>query len=144
MARVSDTARQADPVDSTTADLREYVMIKGEITTLTKRQKELRDTLITTIEHAGYTDDQGHGWIEFDDEVAGTIAIQRQRKVKRGYDEEAAEKILTDLGLDETCFKTVRVIDEDAVYSALYEERLTEANIDEIFPQKIEWALVLK
>jgi hypothetical protein len=35
----------------------------------------------------------------------------------------------------------VRVIDEDALMASFYEEKITEEQIDEMFPVVITWAL---
>ena len=74
----------------------------------------------------------------------GDISIQRQRRVSRSLDADAAEEILANAGVLDDCYKTVRVIDEDAVMQALYSETLTEADVDAIFPSKVTWALVIK
>jgi hemerythrin superfamily protein len=144
MARVSDSTREAQQVDQVTAQIREYNSVKKEADRLAKRQKELRDSLMETIKYVGYEDDQGHYWLELEEPIDGVVALQGERRVSRGLDEEAAAEIFESLGLTETCYKTVQVVDEDAVYSALYEDKLTDADIDTIFPQKIVWALKVK
>jgi hemerythrin superfamily protein len=144
MARVSNTTREPQPVDVFTAQVREYNMVKKQADAATKRQKELRDSLMETIKYAGYEDDQGHFWLELEEPIDGIKALQGERRVSRSVDETAAEEIFTALGLTEKCYKTVQVVDEDAVYAALFDEELTDADIDTIFPQKIVWALKVK
>ena len=46
--------------------------------------------------------------------------------------------------MEDTLYKTIRVVDEDALMAALYNDELTEDEIDRMYPQKITWALVLK
>jgi predicted RNA-binding protein associated with RNAse of E/G family len=48
------------------------------------------------------------------------------------------------MGLEDSLYKTIRVVDEDALMAALYEEVLTEEEVDEMYPPKVVWALVLK
>jgi len=45
--------------------------------------------------------------------------------------------------LQDSLYKTVIVVDEDALMAALYEGVLTEAEIDEMYPQSVVWALVM-
>jgi hypothetical protein len=68
----------------------------------------------------------------------------KQRRVSRKIDEDKAEEIITARGMEETLYKTVRIVDEDALMAALYNDELTEAEIDEMYPQSVVWALVLK
>lgn len=144
MARASSNVRVIDPDDSLTVQVREYKHLKAQIDALQKQQKEIRDALMETIEQSGYTDDQGHWWVDLAKEVDGTTAIKRERRSSRSLDEDAALEVLTALSLHEECYKTVRVVDEDAVWAALYEERLSDADIESIFPEKVTWALVVR
>lgn len=144
MAKVADSTRQPQPMDSVESQVREYKYLKDQIDVLSKRQKEIRNDIMTLIENTGFEDDQGHWWVEFDDEIDGVGALQRQRRVSRSLDEDRAEEVLTEVGLWESCTELKRVVDEDKVMQALYEETLSENEVDEIYPPKITWALVLK
>lgn len=144
MARVSTSKRAPQPVDDVNAAAREYVLIADEIAKMEKRKKALRDSLMQVIEKAGYEDDLGHMWIDLDEDIAGISALQRQRRVSRGVDMDSATEILTGLELFDECTKVVHVIDEDAIYKALFDEKLTDADVDTIFPQSVTWALVPK
>lgn len=144
MAKVSSAARQPQPMDVVEAQVREYKYLKEQIDLLSKRQKQIRDELMLLVENTGYEDDQGHLWVEFDEDIDGVGALQRQRRVSRSLDEESAEKILTDAGVWDKCTELKRVVNEDAVMQALYDEELTEVDVDGVYPPKITWALVLK
>jgi hypothetical protein len=69
--------------------------------------------------------------------------VMKQRRVSRKINESKAEEIIESKGLEDKLYKTIRVIDEDALMAALYSDELTEAEIDEIYPQSIVWALVM-
>lgn len=144
MARVAKTTRQPQTMGTLDANVREYKYLKDQIETLTKRQKEIRDDLMSIVEAEGYIDDQGHCWYELDEPVDGVAALQRQRRVSRSLDEDAAEDILKGASLWDRCTEVKRIINQDAVYEALYDEQLTEDDIDAIFPAKTTWALFLK
>jgi hypothetical protein len=144
MARVAESKRKASPMDSVEAQVREFKYLKKETDELGKRSKVIRDDLMKLVENTGFEDDQGHYWLEFDDGIDGTDALQRQRRVSRSLDEDQAEEVLKTAGIWEECTDLVRVVNEDRVMQALYDEKLNDVAVDKIYPPKITWALVLK
>lgn len=144
MARKSDTTRNISGADPIVTDVREYKRLRSQIDLLTKQQKVIRDNLMLAILDNGSPDDQGHLWLTLHEDAEGTLEIKRQRRVARSLNEAVAEKILKDHDLWDQCTKTVVVVDEDAVMQALYDEELSEDDIDDIYPQKITWALEIK
>jgi len=144
MAKVSDEGRSIEPVNTTEALVREYKHLKIETDKLGKRQKELRDQLLTVITDGGYEDDQGHMWFEFDEAIDGVASLQRQRRVTRVVNDDNADEVLSAHGLWDTCTELIRVVNEDRVMAALYDNELTEDDVDKIYPPKVTYALVLK
>ena len=141
MARVKATeGREEDPLIK---DAREYSFLKQQIEFLEKQQKEVRERLFTTLDEMGETDDKGNIIVELPEEVNGFGAVVKQRRVSRKIDELVADEIITEKGMEEQLYKTIRVVDEDALMAALYSDELTEAEIDLMYPQKIVWALVM-
>jgi hypothetical protein len=142
MARVADenNIRISDP-DDVNAQVREYLMVKQSLDVLEKRQGELREKLFEKIETEGEPDEKGNVFFELEQEVDGIVRLEKQRRVSRKLDETAAEEIITDKKLDDELYKTVRIVDEDAVMAAHYEGKLTEDEIEKMFPAKIVWAL---
>lgn len=141
MARVKATeAREEDPLIK---DAREYSFLKQQIEFLEKQQKEVRERLFTTLDEMGETDDKGNIIVELPEEVNGFGAVVKQRRVSRKIDELVADEIITEKGMEDQLYKTIRVVDEDALMAALYNDELTEAEIDLMYPQKIVWALVM-
>ena len=141
MARVKATeAREEDPLIK---DAREYSFLKQQIDFLEKQQKEVRERLFSTLDEIGEVDDKGNIIIELPEEVNGFGALVKQRRVSRKIDELVADEIITEKGMEEQLYKTIRVVDEDALMAALYNDELTEAEIDLMYPQKIVWALVM-
>jgi uncharacterized protein YebE (UPF0316 family) len=141
MARVKATeAREEDPLIK---DAREYSFLKQQIDFLEKQQKEVRERLFSTLDEMGEVDDKGNIIVELPEEVNGFGAVVKQRRVSRKIDELVAEEIIVEKGMEEQLYKTIRVVDEDALMAALYNDELTEAEIDLMYPQKIVWALVM-
>jgi len=144
MARVSTKGRQRQPMDDISREVLEYQSLKQQIDDLDKRAKALRDSLMETVKVVGEPDDKGHLWMELDDEVNGVQSVLAERRVSQTLNEERAQEIIDERGLTERCTKMVRVVDHDEVMACLYEELVSEADLDEMFDRKITWALRLK
>lgn len=145
MARTieEEGVRFADP-DSLETKVREYSKLKTTIEGLEARSKELRETLFDAIETNGYEDDKGNIQLEFDSEIEGLVGLEKQRRVSRKLDEAIAEPIIEQHGLGDEVYKMVRVIDEDALMAAMYEGKISEEELDAMFPSKVVWALMTK
>lgn len=144
MARVAAQGRNRQPVDQLTAEVMEYQAIKDQVDDLEKRKKSLRDSLMETVKIVGEPDDKGHLWMELGEEVNGVRAVLAERRVSQSLNEERAQEILAERGLLDECTKMVRVVDHDEVMARLYDEQLSEADVDEMFDSTVTWALRLK
>ena len=138
---------KVDPRNSDENDLvnqaKQYSFIKSQLDYLEKQQKELRAKLFEVLDEGGTVDDKGNIIVELPQEVDGYVSIVKQRRVSRKVDEMVAEEVIAEKGLEESLYKTIRVIDEDALMAALYEDVLTEEEVDRMYPQNVTWALVL-
>jgi hypothetical protein len=144
MAKVSPTEpRNTDETDLV-ARAKRYSFLKSQLDYLEKEQKALREELFEVLDGEGEVDDKGNIMVQLSQEVDGFNSIIKQRRVTRKVDELKAEEIITAHGLEDSLYKTIRVVDEDALMAALYEEVLTETEVDEMYPPKVVWALVLK
>lgn len=131
-------------MDQVSAEVLEYQVLKDQIEDLEKRKKVLRDSLMETVQEVGESDDQGHLWLDLDTEVNGVGSVQAERRVSQTLNEDRALALIEKRGLTETCTKLVRVVDEDAVLAAKFEDHFTEEDIDSMFDFKVVWALKLK
>jgi len=144
MAKVKPVENRNTDETDLIARTKKYAFLKSQLDYLEKEQKALREELFAVLDGEGEVDDKGNVMIQLPQEVDGFNSIIKQRRVTRKVDELRAEEIITAHGLEDTLYKTVRMVDEDALMAALYEDVLTEAEIDEMYPQSITWALVLK
>ena len=144
MAKKSPEEPRNTDETSLIARTKKYAFLKSQLDYLEKEQKALREELFDVLDGDGEVDDKGNVMIQLPQEVDGFNSIIKQRRVTRKVDELKAEEIIIAHGLEETLYKTVRVVDEDALMAALYEEVLTEEEVDEMYPPKVVWALVLK
>jgi hypothetical protein len=108
-----------------------------------KKLKDLKQEIFEHVEERGEQDDKGNIVLELPEEIEGFVAITKQRRVSRKIDEDVAFDIIEEKGLRDKLVKIVEVIDEDALMAALYNDELTEEEIDEMYPQSVVWALVM-
>jgi hypothetical protein len=143
MARVTDVEPREiyDPNDPQ-SQIREYIKLAATMDALEKRRKELRDQLMEIIDTEGYEDEKGNVQYELEAPVDGVLRLEKQGRRSRKIDEEVAERIIEERGLADDVYQMVRVIDEDALMAAFYEDKLTEEELDEMFPVKVTWALM--
>ena len=144
MARVKPEEPRMSDGDDFFAQTKNYSFIKQQLEYWEKQQKELKAKLFEKLDAEGEPDSSGNIVIELPEDIDGAVAVVKQRRVSRKVDELRAEEIITEKGMEDTLYKTIRVVDEDALMAALYNDELTEEEIEEMYPQNIVWALVLK
>lgn len=142
MPKVAKPAREISNENPLLTKVRNFISYKTRIESLTKEQNKLKEELTEFVMENGQEDDRGHFRVDLPEEVDGYTAIQRQRRVSQGLDMDAAILILTKKGLADRCIKPIPTIAEDEVMAALYEGKLTEQDIDTMFPKKITWAFI--
>ena len=139
--RIDEEVSRFEDPDSLDAQVREYMKLKAAIDTMETRQKELRDKLLSALDTEGFEDNSGNLQIELPTAIEGIARIEKQRRVSRKLNEPKAEEILTQLGLYDDIFVMKPSLDEDALMAAFYEEKITEEELDEMFPANVTWAL---
>lgn len=122
--------------------VRQYLSIKNEAKLIAGRESELKKRLLETV-NTLEPDDRGHKSIVIDDETVGEVKLTKQRKVSKSLDMDVAETVLTKRGIRDACITMVPVLDESAIMAAYYEGKLTEADIDEMFPQRESFAFIV-
>ena len=143
MARVKpEEIRVVDPNDIT-AQAKQYSFLKAQIDYLEKQKKELHSVLMEKIDESGVVDDKGNIILDLPAAVDGYVAFMKQRRVSRKINEDVAEEIITAKGLEDKLYKTIRVVDEDALMAAMWNDELTEEEVDNMYPQNVVWALVM-
>lgn len=130
----------SDP-DNFETQVREFARLKATMEMLESRQKELRERIFAELEQSGYEDDKGNLVLELPEAIEGVVRIEKQRRVSRKVDEIVAEEVISEHNLEDELYTTVRVIDQDAIMSALYEGKLSEEEVDRMYPPTVTWAL---
>lgn len=105
-----------------------------------RREKILRPILEEAVEAFGSVDAQGHKHL-----INDKVEIVLQRRTSPVFNAVAAEKILAKKGLLNTCQKvyTVTEIDENKVYEAYEAGLLTAKDINQMFQEKENFALIV-
>jgi len=144
MAKAIDEPRDFVGDESLEGQVKEYAFLKGIVDDAEKRQKELKEKLFAYIEEHGFEDGKGHWWYELPESIDGVNSVQKEKRVSRiKIDDVVADRIIEEKGLSDRLYKTVRVVDQDALWAALFDGTLTEEEVDAIFPPKVVWALKL-
>ena len=144
MPRIAKQESRIIDKDDTLSQAQQYIFYKKQVDYFQQQMKNLREDLFSKIEESGETDDKGNILFELPEEIEGVKSMMKQRRVTRKIDEDVAFDIIDEKGLRDKLIKVVEVIDEDALMAALYSDELTEEEIDEMYPQTVVWALVMK
>lgn len=139
--RIEEEARSFVGPDDLAGQVKEYLFVKKNIDQLDARSKELRDKLFSHLDEGGYEDDRGNVQLELESEVDGIVRLEKQRRVTRKLNEPKADEILSELGLKDEIYVMTPVLDEDKLMAAFYEGKITEEQLDDMFPSTIVWAL---
>jgi hypothetical protein len=126
--------------DAVLEDVKQFTVLKDQITQLTERQTVIKKRLTDAIDEFGTEDDKGHLVLNYTEDQQ----IMKQRRVSKNLDLQAAELILTKKGIKDTCIKMIPTLDESAIMAAFYNGHLTEEDIDTMFPSKVTYAFIVK
>ena len=124
--------------------VKEYSQIRDSISMMEARKKEIHAKLMEKLEAEGEEDTNGNIVYELPTAIAGISALVKNRRVSRKLDEERALEIIKEHGLEDELVEMTPSIKEDAVMAALYEDKLTENEVDQMFPSTVTWALTTK
>ena len=125
-------------------EVQQYVFLKEEVTAIEARVGTLRKRILAAVDELGEVNDKGSLVLPIDDKVSNTASVIKQRRVSKVFDEDKANDVLKDKGLFESVTKTIVVLDQDAVMAAYYDGKLTDEDIESMFPEKVSWALILE
>lgn len=133
--------RMTEPVNIE-HQVRQLARTDTQLSVLQRTKKELRDELFAHVVKHGTTDANGHSLVTFDEAIEGITALKIERRRSRSLDATAAERILRDLDLWEECTEMIAVLDEDKLMAAVFEGRIDEELVDEMYPATVTEAFV--
>lgn len=141
MARPADAPREFSNPDDPNSQITEYIRLVAAIDNMDERRKELREKIFEYLDQEGLEDEKGNVQLPLDTPIEGVLRIEKSGRRTRKLDEEKATEIIESAGIADTVYKMVRVIDEDALMASYYDGKVTEEQIDEMFPVTVTWAL---
>lgn len=113
-----------------------------------RRDNVFRPIVESIAESCGIADEQGSLHLVIKDELEDeevTAEVVRQRKVSLSFNPAAAEKLIEEKGLHDCMVEVVSYeFDEDKIIEAYNCGIISAAELDEIFPEKISWATVVR
>lgn len=122
----------------------EYAKLKETSSFIESRTKELRDKLVSKLDEDGVEDEDGNIVLRFAQPIGGLTGLVKTRRVSRKLNEARALEIIEEHALEEELIELKPTVSEDAVMAALYEGKLNENEIDQMFPVTVTWALNTK
>jgi hypothetical protein len=143
MARVKEEQSRVAGQDDFETQARQYIFVKKQMEFFESELKKLREQIFEHVDTSGEVDGSGNLFVELPSEIEGVKTIQKQRRVTRKINPEMADNVIMSKGLENDLYKTIQIIDEDALMAALYEGKLTEEEIELMYPEKVVWALIL-
>lgn len=124
------------------AAVREFSTIDAQVKGFSKRTTELKSRLKSIVELEGEPDEKGNLLLPLPQQCGDIVTLQLQRKVSNPINSEVAEGILKEAGMWDECVEMIPVLDEAKVMAAYYEDKLTESQVDEMFPVVESFAFV--
>jgi hypothetical protein len=121
----------------------EYVHLRDQEKSIAARKKALRDELMKVVENTGEYDSSGNQFVELPP-GSEVEMVQRQRRTSRSTDMDAAQEVLSAKGMESEAFILVPTLDEDFVWRQVFEGKLSDSDLDLIFPTKETYALVVQ
>jgi hypothetical protein len=140
---IPEEGRVVNP-DDFNSQVREYVKIKSSMEIFETRAKELREKLFAVLDDEGLADEKGNLQYDLENPIDGVVRLEKQRRSTRKLNEFRAEEIIEAAGLSDDVYEMKRVINEDALMAAYYQDKITEEQLDEMFPVTVAWALLTK
>lgn len=111
-----------------------------------RREKQCRPVVETAADVWGIEDSDGHKHLNFfGGEAETNVEIVRQKKVSRVLNSVAAEELLKDKELYDTCVKPVVTyeIDEEKLIEAYEAGKISARELDAIFTEKVSYATIV-
>lgn len=137
----------SDPQPSLARSVLTWLYLKSQADELVARANQARDRVTSAVRDSAeaYLDDRGHLYLDLDQPLTvgerTYAAVKREKRITRIASEERAHELAAARGLLARLFPTRPVFDEQELYVAYQEGKITEEEIDALYDEKISWAL---
>ncbi len=143
MAKAAPPVREVKDSSDIDYEVTEYVHLRGQEKDIAARKSVLRENIMKHIVEKGEYDSDGNLFIELPKGLDASL-IKNQRRSSRGVDNDAAMEILEALGVKDEAFVLVPELDTDYVWKLKFEGKLSDDDLDRIFPVKESFALIVE
>jgi tetrahydromethanopterin S-methyltransferase subunit A len=141
---IPEEPRSFSNPDDFETQVTEYIRLKASMKIMEARSKELNKLITQKIDEAGYEDSEGNWIIDLETPIDGIGRLEKQRRTSRKIDESTAETIISNAGIEEEVYEMVKTLSEEKLMAAYYDGKITEQQLDEMFPVNVSWALWTK
>jgi hypothetical protein len=141
---IPEEPRSFSNPDDFETQVTEYIRLKASMKIMEARSKELNKLITQKIDEAGYEDSDGNWIIDLETPIDGIGRLEKQRRSSRKIDESTAETIISNAGIEEEVYEMVKTLSEEKLMAAYYDGKITEQQLDEMFPISVSWALWTK
>lgn len=137
----------SDPQPSLTRSVLTWLYLKSQADELVARTNQARDRVTAAVRDSGdaYLDDRGHLYVDLDRPLTvgetTYTAVKREKRITRTANEDRAHELAEQLGLLDRLFPDRPVFDEQELYVAYQEGKISEEEIDALYDIKESWAL---
>jgi hypothetical protein len=142
MARLQ---RQVLDTEELTHDVESWWGIKFQSKLIAKKLDEGKNALLKMIQRHGETDPEtGSLFLDLEEPVSDRkiVRLKAQRTVRTGLNPDA-ERILRQKGIWDDCVEMVPQVDEGKVHAAYYDRKLSDEDLQLLFPKTIFFSLIL-
>lgn len=123
-----------------------FLTLTGEAKSANEKAGTLKKEMMDALQVAGEPDEKGHRYLYFKNpiKVGGKFfsGVKRERRVSTLFDEDAAERILSEKGLlsEVQQVVTTTVLDQDKIYVLNQEGAISDEELDQMFSENETFA----
>jgi phosphoribosylaminoimidazole carboxylase (NCAIR synthetase) len=141
---IPEEPREFSDPENFETQVAEYIRLKASMKLMETRTKELNKIIMQKIDEQGYEDGEGNWIIDLENPIDGFARLEKQRRASRKIDETVAEAITSAAGIEDEVYEMVKTLSEEKLMAAYYDGKVTEQQLDEMFPVTVQWALWTK
>lgn len=136
-------AQAAQDLLALPALLGSWYSTKRQLAVLEKSLKEGKSKIKSVVLANGIEDEKGSQYLELSEPVEGIASVKNQKAIRKGFSEDKAKEIFGKKGLLDTVTRTEIVFDPDAIELAFFSKKISQSELEAIFPTSVSFSLVL-
>lgn len=122
---------------------REYIQFRSNREELTKAENQRKASLMDILSECEPTDEKGNVVVSMSAKVGDVTGFKRERRVSNVLDQDAAAALVEKYGLEDDCYETITVLNEDALLGANFAGKISDEEIASLYTQKETFAFIM-